>query len=304
MKNLKMLIRITRAPFFTATIVPGLVGAMIAWSQGFLSWWHLLVTVLGIVRINAGLDMSNDYYDHVSGGDAANQELTPFSGGSRVIQDRILRPRQVLMGSLAFYAAGIVIGLYLAAVRGWPVLALGLGGVFLAFFHNAPPVKIYHLAPGLGELAVAIGCGPIIVLGSYYVQAQRLGAEALWASIPIGLLVAAVLYINEFPDCEADRAAGRKTLPVTFGRRRASWGYAALLVGAYVVMLAGIALGVFPSVVLLAFLTLPLAYRGIRGALRFHSDTPRLIPTMAVTIQLHMLTGLLLCLSYVVARIV
>jgi len=198
--RVKTLIRVTRAPFFTATIVPTLLGAVIAWREGFFHGGYLILTLIGIVCINAGLATSNDYFDHLSGNDEDNQELTPFSGGSRTIQDGILSPRQMLMCSAFFYLIGIVIGLYLAAARGWVILGLGMAGVFLAFFHNAPPVRLYYLGPGVGELAVGVGCGPLVVLGSYYVQAQNLSYEVLWASIPVGLLITAVLYINEFPD--------------------------------------------------------------------------------------------------------
>jgi 1,4-dihydroxy-2-naphthoate octaprenyltransferase len=276
---------------------------MISWSHGSFHWGYFLLALLGTICINAGLDMSNDYFDHTSGVDEVNQELTPFSGGSRVIQEGLLTPKQVLMGSLLFYLCGIVIGLYLTAVRGWGVLVLGMIGVFLAFFHNAPPVRLYYLAPGLGNLAAGAGCGPVIVLGAYYVQAQRWGQEAFWASIPMGLLVAAILYINEFPDSEADRKVGKKTVAAVAGRERAAWGYVALLVAAYVVLAAGVVLRIFPPTVLLALLTMPLAYRSARGALRFYDDTPNLIPFMAGTIQLHLSTGLLLCLGYAIAGI-
>jgi len=147
------------------------------------------------------------------------------------------------------------------------------------------------------ELAVGIGFGPLVVLGSYYVQAQRPSLEALWASIPIGLLITAVLYVNEFPDYHADRTVGRKTLPVVLGRGRAAWGYVGLLVGTYVVIMLGAVLGKLSGTVLIALLTVPLAYRAIRGALRFHSNTARLVPTQAATIRLHLTTGLLLCLG-------
>ena len=303
MNRLKMIIRITRAPFFTAVIVPTLVGTALAWRDGYLAWGYLLLMLVGIVCINAGLDLSNDYFDHVAGTDDVNAELTPFSGGSRVIQEGILTPRQVLRASLLFYAVGIAIGLYLAVTRGWPVLLLGLVGVFLAFFHNAPPVRIYNLAPGLGELAAGIGCGPLVVLGAYYVQTQRLSTEALLVSVPVGLLITAVLYINEFPDSEADTLAGKKTVPVVIGRERAAKGYVAILVAAYLVIIAGVVWGPFPYPLLGALLTLPLAYGGMRGALQFHSNTAKLIPTLATTIQVHLLTGVLLCVGYVVAKV-
>jgi 1,4-dihydroxy-2-naphthoate octaprenyltransferase len=300
---LKTLIRVTRAPFTTAVIVPALLGAVIAWSEGIFHAGYFFLTLVGITSINIGFNMSNDYFDHLSGTDAINRELTPFSGGSRVIQDGVLTAKQVLMGSALSYLVGILIGLYLAAARGWLILGLGVAGVFLAVFHNAPPIRLYHLGPGVGELAVGIGCGPLVVLGSYYVQAQSLHYEALWASIPVGLLIAAVLYVNEFPDYEADKAVGKKTLPVVLGRERAVWGYAALLVATYVVIAAGIATSLFSYTMLLALLSLPLAYRAIRGAMRFHSNTPKLIPTQAATIQLHLAGGLLLCLGYAVKKV-
>ena len=303
MTNVKTLIRITRAPFFTATILPVLVGTIIAWSHGFFHWGYFLLALVGTICINAGLDMSNDYFDHLSGVDEINEELTPFSGGSRVIQDGLLPPRRVLMWSLSFYLFGIVLGLYLTAARGWGVLVLGLIGVFLAFFHNAPPVRLYYLAPGVGELSAGIGCGPVIVLGSYYVQAQGLSNEALWASIPIGLLIAAVLYINEFPDYAADKKVAKKTVVAVVGQARAAMGYVALLVAAYMILVAGVVLGILPPTLLLALLTAPLAYRCIQGAMRFHSDIPNLIPTMAGTIQLHLVTGLLVCLGYALTRV-
>jgi 1,4-dihydroxy-2-naphthoate octaprenyltransferase len=300
--RLKTMVRVTRAPFTTAVIVPALLGAVIAWTEGALHGGYLLLTLIGIVSINLGLNTSNDYFDHLSGADEINRELTPFSGGSRVIQDGVLSARQVLAWSALFYLIGILIGLYLAMARGWVLLGIGMAGVFLALFHNAPPIKLYYLVPGVGELAVGIGCGPLCVLGSYYVQTQRLSNEALWASIPPGLLITAVLYINEFPDYEADRAVGRKTVPVALGRERAVWGYVALLLIAYLVIIAGVALAVFPSAVLLALLSVPLAYRSLRGVVRFHSDTPKLIPSNAMTIQLHIATGLLMCLGYVISK--
>jgi len=286
----------------TAVIVPVLLGTVIAWREGIFDGGYFLLTLLGAVCIHAGLNMSNDYFDHLSGNDEINRELTPFSGGSRVIQEGIFSARQVLTVSVLFYLGGIAIGLFLALVRGWPIFWLGLVGIFLAFFHNAPPIRFYYLVPGIGELALGIGFGPLAVLGSYYVQAQSTSYEVLWASVPLGLLITAVLYINEFPDYAADSAVGKRTLVVALGRERAVWGYAALLLATYGVIVVGIVLGALPYTTLFALLSLPLAYRGIRGAARFHSNTPKLVPTNAVTIRVHLMTGLLLCLGYAIAK--
>jgi len=304
LSRVKAFVRITRAQFLTAIIVPVLLGTVVAWYEGTFHLGYFLLTLLGAVCVQIGLDMSNDYFDHLSGNDEINRDLTPFSGGSRVIQEGVLTARQVLAGAVLAYLVGCAIGLYLAWSRGWPILWLGLIGVFLAFFHNAPPVNLYRLAPGAGELAVGIGFGPLAVLGAYYVQTQRLSYEALWISIPVGLLIAAVLYINEFPDHDADRSVGKRTLVVVLGRKRAVWGYVVILVAAFVVILGGVLQRALPAATLIAMVSLPLSYRAIKGAVRFYGSTQQLIPTNAVTIQLHLLTGLLLCVGYGISGIV
>jgi 1,4-dihydroxy-2-naphthoate octaprenyltransferase len=297
--SLRSWVRISRIPFTTAVIVPSVLGGLIAWRDGSLHVGYFLLTVLGAVCANLGLNFSNDYFDYLSGADEGNQELTPFSGGSRAIQEGIISPRGVLMWSLAFYAVTVVIGLYLAAMRGWLLLAIGFLGLFLAFFHNAPPIRLYYIAPALGDLSVGIGCGPLIVLGAYYVQAQRLSVEALWASLPVGFLISAVLYANEFPDTVSDRAVGKKTIQALFGRKSAVGGYVALIVLAYAAIVTGALLGVLPWVLLLALVTLPLAIRAIRGMIMYYGETPKLIPTLATTVLVHLSTGILLIVGYV-----
>jgi 1,4-dihydroxy-2-naphthoate octaprenyltransferase len=298
------MIKVTRAPFFASLIISVLVGAAMAWSEGALHAGYLILTLLGVVATNAGLNMSNDYYDHLSGNDEINRQLTPFSGGSRAIQEGILSPRRVLIWALGSYAVAIIIGLYLALARGPWVLWLGIAGISVAFFTSAPPFKLNYLGHGLGELATFLGSGPLIVLGSYYVQVQQLTYQALWTSISVGLMGAALIWINEFPDYEADRAVGKHTLVVVLGRERAVWGYIAVLAAVYGVILAGITFAILPPALLVSLFTLPLAYKAVTGVRRFHSDIPKLVPANAATIQLYLATGLLLCVGYIIAGIV
>ena len=140
------------------------------------------------------------------------------------------------------------------------------------------------------------------MLASYYVQAQRLGLAALWASLAPGLFMAALLCANEFPDYTADRLVGKKTLPVVLGRTRAVGAYLALLLAGYGVTLLGIAAGVLPAPLGVILLTLPLAARAVGGMRRHHSDPLALAPTNATTYQVHFFSGLLLALGYAVAR--
>jgi 1,4-dihydroxy-2-naphthoate polyprenyltransferase len=198
----------------------------------------------------------------------------------------------------------ILLGLYLTWTRGLFILGVGILGILMAFFHNVPSIGLYYLAPGLGELAIGLGSGPLVVLGSYYVQAQRLDWAVFWVSIPIGLLVSAILYGNEFPDYQADKAVGKQTLAVALGRERAAWGYAATILGAFVVLLVGIIVGVLPYTLLLVLPTLMLALRSVRGMLRYHSQTPNLVPSLAMAIQLDLAFGILVCLGYIVARLI
>ena len=299
----KTFVKVIRAPFFASLAMSVLVGTAVAWGDGYLHWGYLLLTLIGIVCTNAGLNMSNDYFDHLSGNDEANQELTPFSGGSRTIQEGILAPGQVLLGSALFFLIAIIIGLYLTFSRGWLVLWLGLAGIFLAIFTSAPPFKMNYVGHGLGELATFIGAGPLIVVGAYFVQAQQVTLGAVWASVPVGLLGAALIWINEFPDYQADAAVGKSTLVVVLGKKRAVWGYVALLTCCYASILAGSALSLLPYASLLAFLTVPLAHKSVRGALQYHSDTAKLIPSNAAAIQIYLGIGFLLCVGYAVARV-
>jgi 1,4-dihydroxy-2-naphthoate octaprenyltransferase len=295
-----LLIRTLRAPFFTAAIVPVLLGTALAWYDGNFHWLYFLLTFIGAVAAHAAANVINDYFDHVYGNDEANQSPTPFSGGSRVIQDGLVSPERVLVVALAAYAITIVVGLVLTVLRGWPILVIGVIGILVSFLYS---FKVAYWGHGLGELFVGLGFGPIMVLGAYYVQAQSFSWGALWASIPVALLIAGVLYINEFPDYAADGAVDKNTLVVVLGRRAAVPGYFALIVGAYGVTVLGVVLGLLPWVTLVALLTLPLAWRGIRGASRFYADTPQLIPTNAITIQIHLLTGLLLTLGVVLSTL-
>jgi 1,4-dihydroxy-2-naphthoate octaprenyltransferase len=298
--GIRLAVRILRAPFFTAILVPVCVGAAVAWRQGYFHPVYFALTLIGAVAIHAGLNVANDYFDHLSGNDEAHPHPTPFSGGSRVIQEGLVTPRQMLAISIAAFGLGAAIGLFLAATRGWMVLWLGLAGAFFAIFNSAPPFKLSYRGHGLAELGVGLGFGPIPVLGAYYVQARHLNLEALWASIPVAILIVAILYINEFPDYEADKAVGKRTPVVVLGRERAVWGYVGLMAANYIAIVLEFWLNLIPPLALLAVVTAPLAYRAVRRAIEFHSSIEDLIPANAATINIHLATGIFLWLAYLI----
>lgn len=291
-----------RAKFFTATFVPIILGSAIAWHGfGNFNWPYFWLTLLGGIFINAGLNLANDYYDHTSGVDELNENYNPFSGGSRAIQDKLISPIWMLRVSIIFFIAGAAIGLFLDfLLPGHALLIIGLIGVFLAFFYSAAPIRIGYT--GLGELTCGIGLGPLMVLGSYFVQTGRLDWQPFWASLPVGVLIFLVLYINEFPDYEADRQANKKTLVVILGRKRAIWLYPVLFLSTYLFIIVCVAGQILPRAVLLALLTIPLAFRAIKIAMKNFDKMPELLQANAITVAIHISLGLLLSGGYLLDK--
>src|SRR3989338_2088894 len=230
--GLKIWIKAFRVPFFTATIVPIALGSVAAWcdTSRFL-WLRFWLALFGGVLMHAGTNLANDYFDHISGCDEANPNPTPFSGGSRDIQEGLIPAKGVLKAFIICFVLGGAIGLYLNNICGRNIiLILGIIGVFLGIFYTAKPFRIGY--GSFGELAVGIGFGPLMVMGAYYVQAKTLPMSAFLISIPIGILIALVLYINEFPDYEGDKAVGKRTLVVILGKKNAALLYHILLASA------------------------------------------------------------------------
>ncbi len=303
MGRFRVWMKAVRAPFFTATVIPVILGSVVAWNRtGLFNWGYLWLTLMGIIFIHAGTNLSNDYFDHTSGDDEVNKTPTPFSGGSRVIQDKLIEPRKVLYAALAFFALGSLVGLYLNYVSpGNIILILGVIGIALGFFYTADPLRIGYT--GFGELTVSLGFGPLVVLGSYYVQARSLSWEPLWASIPVSILIALVLYINEFPDYEADREVNKRTLVVILGKKKAVQGYFLLLCLTYLFIVLAAFFKIIPRLALVTLVTIPLALKAVRIAKVNFGDPYKLLPANSATIGLHSLVGLLLAAGYILDKV-
>lgn len=296
-------VKALRPKFFTAAIIPILLGAAVAWhGTGGFNWIYFLLALLGGISVSAGLNLVNDYYDHTSGLDELNQHHNPFSGGSRVIQDGLITPAWVLRAGITCFSIAAGIGLYLDyLLPGHILLVIGLVGIILAFFYSASPIRIGYT--GLGEIACGLGFGPVMVLGSYYVQTGKLAWQPLWASIPIGMLIALVLYINEFPDCEADKQANKRTLVVIWGKRKAVRFYTAFLLLNYIFIIVGVAGRIFPRLALISLLTTPLAFHAIRVARKNFDRISELLPANAATIAIHLSLGILLSGGYLLSKV-
>ncbi len=259
-------------------------------------------TMVGAMLIHMGTNLANDYFDHLSGCDEGNPTPTPFSGGSRVIQDGLIAPKTILYVSLASFILGGTIGLYLNYLcSGNAILFLGVIGVFLGFFYTAKPFRIGY--GSFGELAVGFGFGPLIVLGSYYVQAQSLPGKVFLISIPVGILIALVLFINEFPDYLADKKVGKRTLVVILGKRNAVVLYHVFLAAVYLVIISLIIFKFLPVICLIVLLSLPLALKAFAVSRKNFDKIYELLPANASTIALHSLIGLLLCAGLVLDKV-
>jgi 1,4-dihydroxy-2-naphthoate octaprenyltransferase len=288
---------IMRLPFLTATFIPIFVGAAVANLSGFpVDWGWLGLTLLGGSLLHIGTNTANDYFDHTSGTDEANYNyMVPFSGGSRSIQMGLISAKGMLTVAIVSFALSAVVGIPLIQKAGMPVLWLGLIGFFSGLFYTAPPFR-FASRKGLGELIIGLNFGPLMVAGSTLVQTGKLLPEAFLAGIPIGLLVAAIVYVNEFPDHDGDKATGKDTLIVVFGPEKARIGYVLLVAGAFISIIVMALNGTFPMLTLIALVASYFGVRAIQILYKYYDD--RLLqPANAGTINMHFITGVLFCIG-------
>jgi 1,4-dihydroxy-2-naphthoate octaprenyltransferase len=252
-----------------------------------------VLALAGSVAIHAGTNLVNDYFDHVKGTDTADA-----LGPSGVIQRGVLSARAVLAAGIGAFATGASIGLVITAMTGWPVLALGLASVLAGYFYTASPFSLAYR--GLGEVVVFVFMGPVIVMGAYYVQLESWAWAPFLASLPVGLLVAAILHANNVRDIESDRRNNKWTLAALAGRPLADYEYVGLTLGGYAVVVAVTIAGAAPWPVLMTLLSLPIAVRVARSEARAASARA-LNVVLAQTAGLHMIFGALLALGFTVA---
>ena len=257
------------------------LGACAAARDGALSFWWLALTVLGIFFVEVAKNASGEIFDFDSGTDRAiaPEDRSPYSGGKRVLIDGLLTREQTIKISTISYLLAIVIGLVIVRYREPRVFWLGVAGVALAFFYHAPPLKLSYR--GFGELAVGISYGPLITAGTFLVQRGTVTLEVILASVVLGLLIAAFLWANEFPDYKADLASGRHNLVVQLGRAKAARAFVAIVALAGAVLaflpLAGVAMGVW-----LGGISLVPAVISCRILLRNAEVTSRVVPAQAM----------------------
>lgn len=296
-----LLFRATRMPFLTATLAPVLLGIAVAARAGFFDLVSAAITVVAACAVQLGLNVANDIFDTLAGADDANATPTKFSGGSRVLQNALISMRGMSLLAIGCYGVALALGLVLLVMRGSTALVvISAIGFFISLGYTMPPFKLVYR--GLGEIATAIGFGPVMLLGAFTVQTRgTLTWEAFLISVPVALLVALILYVNEIPDRAGDAKAGKRTLPVRWSEVAVIRGWDAAAAAAFLAVAAGVAIGLLPVPTLIALLAIPLARQVHGGLVRFYDNPYALMASMGANIQLHMTVGALLLVGYVAA---
>ncbi len=284
-------------PFsFTASVTPVLAGGAMAVLNGGFSWPIFLACALGSVTLHIGTNIVNEVYDVRHGVDS----ITSPRASHALVKGRLSEREAFGLAAAAFLVA-VVVGLGLIAVRGWPIVGLGLLGLVGGYTYTAPPFEYKFHALGLPLVFVLMG--PLTVAGTYYAITGSLETNVFWASVPVGLLVVAILHGNEWRDISEDtRVLGDATFAARYGRRVSYWTYIALVVGAYMALAVAVASGVLPAYAVLAVLSLPLLVRVIRASELGSQGQQRAIAMIDIeTAQLHAAFGALLALGIVAA---
>jgi 1,4-dihydroxy-2-naphthoate polyprenyltransferase len=290
--------RALRLHYVPTSIFPALLGSVIAWSTfREFNFWYFILVIVGVTVHHMGLNMIDDVFDYLHAVDRLpGEERNPYTGGSGVLTGGFLSTGQVLSAAVLCYLTGIMITVYMTVMIGWPILIFAAIGVFSSVFYTVPPVRYGYR--GFGELSLLINFGPVICLGAFYVQTGSIGWEPFIISLVPGFLMWSMIVINEIPDYEEDRQAGKMNLVARLGRKQGTILYVAGLVCAYAVILLSASLRITPFSVLLGLLTLPVAYNSFRILTENYLDRVKMAPANLATIKVHALTLTCLIIGY------
>lgn len=292
--------RALRLYFVIPSILPALLGAVIAWAQGHaLHLFHFALVVIGVAVNHFGLNLVDDVLDYRHAIDLKKgDEKNFFAGGSGVLPEGLLTDTHMLRVAGTFFASTALIGAYLTYACGWPVLVLGLFGMASSIFYTTPPVRFGYR--GFGELGLLVNFGPVIVMGSYFVQAGTFAREPLIASLVPGLMMWSMIIINEIPDYEADRRGGKWNLVARFGRPTGVFLYGIGLAAAYGILIVAALARTLSPFILLGLISLPFAVKSFAVMRRHLNDPLAMAPANLAMIKVHSLTGMAMIIAYLI----
>jgi len=281
-----------RGPFLILSIVLTLIGIATAHWHGFGNIWHSLLLTVGVVLAHVSVNLFNEISDYKNKIDE-NTARTPFSGGSGMLQSgRTTVSRVTCVAYLALLAAGII-GLYFCLVSGWMILFFMVCGALAVRFYTS------HLAKWLiGELVSGLTLGSFVVIGAHYALTSFMSPDIIYIALVPGILTVLLLFLNEFPDAEADRKGGRRHLVIFFGREKSAVIYAFAVVLVFALLAAGPFVLNIPYTVLITLATLPLGVAAIFLTLKYYGEPARLVPAQGLNVALVIMTDLLLAVAY------
>lgn len=294
----KIWLRALRLHFVLPSILPAFLGGVMAWAQSYpFHLLHFALVVVGVTVNHFGLNLVDDVLDYRHAVDLQKgEEKNFFTGGSGVLPDGLLRDTQMLKAAGLCFTTAAAIGAYLTYACGWPVLVLGLFGMFCSIFYTVPPIRFGYR--GFGELALLINFGPVIVLGSYYVQAQAFDWEPLIASLVPGFMMWSMIIINEIPDYETDRQGGKWNLVARYGRKAGAVLYCTGIATAYGILMIGSWVQALSPFAVAGLISLPFAIKSFKVMKRHLNDPVAMAPANLAMIKVHSLTATAMIIAY------
>ena len=292
--SLKVWFLETRPHFLVLSLALIVLSAALAWHDGHFNAGHVLLGGLGLILLHICVNTLNDYFDFKSGIDLATTP-SPFNGGSRILNAGLLSPKSVLRFALTCFLLTVPIGFYFLFRVGWGLLPILVAGALIVLLYTQALTRL-----AIGEVAAGLGLGALPILGLYYVQAGSYTAPLLWASLIPGILTFNLLFLNEFPDLEADRAGGRRHLLILLGRSRCAWIYAVTTHLVYAWIILGVALKFMPPLSLLGLATLPQAVRAVRGSFHYR-EGGGFVLVQAANVAVVIGTPVLMAIGYFMA---
>ena len=287
-------LRVIRVRFLLASVIAVLVGLALNWSQnGSIEFFDAFLTFAGVMALHASVDLLNDYWDFKRGIDTKTTR-TKMSGGTGVLPEGLLKPSSVYRAGVFFLVLGALIGSYFVITYGI-LIAIILGFAILSIYFYSTKI----VDSGLGEFFVAVK-GSMIVIGTFYIQSGEVNIESILAGIVIGTLSSLVLFIASFPDHDADKSKGRKTLVITVGKEKARKLFWIFPLFAYGVIVIGVMLNYLPVLTLISLVSLPLIIKSGIGLQKNYDSVDNLVPYMTLTLKFSRLTGILFVISFVI----
>ena len=287
-------LRVIRVRFLLASIIAVSVGLALHWSQnGSIDYLDIILTFAGVLALHASVDLLNDYWDFKRGIDTKTTR-TKMSGGTGVLPEGLLKPSSVYRAGVLFLIIGSLIGSYFVITNGI-LIAIILGFAILSIYFYSTKI----VDSGLGEFFVAVK-GSMIVIGTFFIQSGEVTVESILAGIIIGTLSSLVLFIASFPDHDADKSKGRKTLVIIVGKEKAVKLFWLFPLVSYVVILIGVSVNLFPFLSLISLLSFPLMIKSGLGLQKNYDAIDNLVPFMSSTLQFSRLTGILFALSFLI----